>query len=209
LSLSLPGGVLYTSKVGSDGAFTPSFDHPSIRGDLVLSTDAAGHQVGDLRTFDRTASHSRPTARSNPQNVPDNSPGSMDYGWLGQYQRPYEHTGALSLVQMGARPYSPLLGRFLLVDPVEGGSANDYDYVAGDPINAMDLDGHGCSARSSQPSPESPNSSRTFQAQSELLPAESRPLATPSKATGAKSPCTPRARSLVALQPTYARQPRL
>lgn len=67
----------------------------------------------------------------------------MDYGWLGQHQRPYEHTGALALVQMGARPYSPLLGRFLSVDPEEGGSANDYDYVAGDPINSVDLDGHG------------------------------------------------------------------
>ncbi|WP_233573701.1 RHS repeat-associated core domain-containing protein [Amycolatopsis panacis] len=77
------------------------------------------------------------------QKVPDNSPGSMDYGWLGQHQRPYEHTGALSLVQMGARPYSPLLGRFLSVDPDEGGSANDCEYVAGDPINAVDLDGHG------------------------------------------------------------------
>ncbi|NIH80698.1 RHS repeat-associated core domain-containing protein [Amycolatopsis viridis] len=44
---------------------------------------------------------------------------------------------------MGARPYRPLLGRFLSVDPDEGGSANDYDYVAGDPINTLDFDGHG------------------------------------------------------------------
>ncbi|MDT8914666.1 RHS repeat-associated core domain-containing protein [Amycolatopsis sp. PS_44_ISF1] len=62
---------------------------------------------------------------------------------IGQHRRPYEHTGALALVQMGIRPYSPLLGRFLSVDPEEGGSANDYDYVAGDPINTLDLDGHG------------------------------------------------------------------
>jgi hypothetical protein len=31
--------------------------------------------------------------------------------------------------------------RFLQTDPVPGGSANDYDYAAQDPINAFDLDG--------------------------------------------------------------------
>lgn len=45
------------------------------------------------------------------------------------------------LIQMGARPYAPGLGRFLEVDPIEGGSANDYDYVSGEPVNRFDLDG--------------------------------------------------------------------
>ena len=42
------------------------------------------------------------------------------------------------------RLYDPALGRFLQVDPVEGGSCNDYDYVCGDPINNLDLDGQFC-----------------------------------------------------------------
>lgn len=45
---------------------------------------------------------------------------------------------------MGARQYDPVIGRFLEVDPVEGGSANDYDYVFSDPINQNDLDGQVC-----------------------------------------------------------------
>ncbi|WP_189157109.1 PA14 domain-containing protein [Lentzea pudingi] len=127
-SISLPGGVLLTVK--SD---TRKWDHPSIRGDLSLTTDDGGLQVGGLRTY---SPFGEPLA-----DVPDNQPGDMDYGWLGQHQRPYEHSGSLAIVQMGARPYSPLLGRFLSVDPEEGGSANDYDYTNANPINETDLDG--------------------------------------------------------------------
>lgn len=42
---------------------------------------------------------------------------------------------------MGARPYAPVLGRFLELDPIPGGATDsDYSYVD-DPINAFDLNG--------------------------------------------------------------------
>ncbi len=133
-SISLPGGALYTWK--PDGV---TVDHPTVRGDLALTTGADGKQVGDLLTYNPFGEAVGVVGVND--GLPDNQPGHMDYGWLGQHQRPHEHAGALSIVQMGSRPYSPLLGRFLSVDPVEGGSANDYDYVNGDPVNTTDIDG--------------------------------------------------------------------
>ncbi|MGH9149290.1 MAG: RHS repeat-associated core domain-containing protein, partial [Acidimicrobiales bacterium] len=73
--------------------------------------------------------------------LPDNSAGNLDYGWLGSHLRPLEHAPGLATIELGARPYVPGIGRFLSVDPVEGGSANDYDYVNSDPCNSVDLDG--------------------------------------------------------------------
>ena len=48
---------------------------------------------------------------------------------------------ASNIIEMGARPYDPTLGRFLAVDAVDGGSANNYDYARQDPINAYDVTG--------------------------------------------------------------------
>ncbi|HMT62797.1 MAG TPA: RHS repeat-associated core domain-containing protein, partial [Microthrixaceae bacterium] len=48
--------------------------------------------------------------------------------------------GLLPMIEMGARQYLPDLGRFIEVDPVEGGNPNDYSYVI-DPIDGSDLDG--------------------------------------------------------------------
>ena len=42
---------------------------------------------------------------------------------------------------MGVRLYAPQLGRFLSVDPIDGGNASAYDYCNADPINCTDLDG--------------------------------------------------------------------
>jgi RHS repeat-associated protein len=61
------------------------------------------------------------------------------YGWLGGKQRRAEF--ASGVIQMGVRSYIPALGRFTSTDPVEGGSANSYEYGNADPINNLDLDG--------------------------------------------------------------------
>jgi RHS repeat-associated protein len=144
LTTALPGGVVLTNQNNAQGQSVPTWDYPTVRGDLVMTCDNTGVQLGGLRLFTPFGEPLTVAGVVDPDNVPNNQPGQLDYGWLGQHQRPYEHAGALSLVQMGARPYSPLLARFLSVDPVEGGSANDYDYVAGNPINATDLDGRAC-----------------------------------------------------------------
>jgi RHS repeat-associated protein len=59
--------------------------------------------------------------------------------YLAQYDKNLDPTSGL--IEMGARPYDPNLGRFLTVDPIDGGSLNNYDYAGQDPVDGYDLDG--------------------------------------------------------------------
>lgn len=128
--LTLPGGALLTAQASGN-----VWSYPNLHGDIVATAGADGLKQGATATYD-------PFGNQIGGALPDNTLGNLDYAWLGQHQRPLEHEGGLQpIIEMGARQYSPLLGRFIEVDPVDGGSANDYDYVNGDPVNNFDLAG--------------------------------------------------------------------
>jgi RHS repeat-associated protein len=133
-TFALFGGVSLTKRAGGD-----VWSYPNIHGDVIATADATGAKQGQTLSYD-------PYGQAL-GGLPDNSAGNLDYGWLGQHQRPLEHEGTLATIEMGDRQYLPGLGRFIEVDPIEGGSANNYEYAAGDPVNDLDLDGKMCFVR--------------------------------------------------------------
>jgi RHS repeat-associated protein len=122
-----PAGDLVAFGGPPTSTSTVTYLYYSGHGDLAAEANSAGVM---------TATHSYDAFGTPIDSAPANS---TSHRYVGRWDKQFDSEDALVL--MGARPYDPGLGRFLAVDPVDGGSLNNYDYAGQDPINGYDLDG--------------------------------------------------------------------
>ncbi|WP_396658497.1 hypothetical protein [Microbacterium oxydans] len=133
-SVGLPGGVSWTNQAG---VVTWSF--PGLGGHgLVTRTGTA---TSGLLLWDPFGQPVDPVTFAI-GTVASDGTGQVAGNtlWHQGALKPAESAGSALVVEMGVRLYVPALGRFLQVDPIEGGGANDYSWPT-DPINGPTLVG--------------------------------------------------------------------
>lgn len=141
--LTLPGGVTVTVNPSSTSAGALTYSLPNIHGDVMATVNADGMLIGRYMTgpFGESLTVNPASINAGSPNNTGAENASMKY--LGKHQKITDTATtpiADGIVQMGARPYVPILGRFVSVDPVDGGTDNNYVYPT-DPVNSFDTNG--------------------------------------------------------------------
>lgn len=125
-AIGLPGGVTLTKFTSSD-----TWTYPNTGRHAAAEANSSGVKVGATNTYD-------PFGNLVSGQTIVNRTTDFNLGWSPQ---PTETESSLFLprIEMGARQYLPWSGRFLSVDPVDGGSASNYGYASGDPTGQSGL----------------------------------------------------------------------
>ncbi len=133
------GGTVTTSYTNGPAGDLASYDGPPTGDSTVDYLYYDGH--GDLTAEADDSGAATATHTYSPFGVPIDTPpvDTTSHRYTARWDKQYDST--TSLVLMGARPYDPSIGRFLAVDPIDGGSLNNYDYAAQDPMDEYDLTG--------------------------------------------------------------------
>lgn len=119
------------------GSASDVWSYPDLHGNTSVTTNNQAVQLGPIAHYDPWgAILTSPTD-------PTNSAATASYTSFGAASKVTDQASGITI--MGARAYNAIEARFTSVDPIEGGCANNYVYVFGDPLQVSDLSGQkGC-----------------------------------------------------------------
>ncbi|MDR6971565.1 PA14 domain-containing protein [Leifsonia shinshuensis] len=127
-------------------ASAQTWSYPDLSGHDIVTADQTGTRQGKVALYDPFGDPIDPAtgvigSTHADQAAPQNSTTpNTSVGYDGKYGKQFLTLDGIDTIEMGARQYAPLLGRFLSIDPQAGGNANDYNFPD-DPVNHSDLTG--------------------------------------------------------------------